>query len=64
VKRKPPALAGAPEPTVATEVRPEAEPERVDFHFPVEIHMEPREQALDLEKIAEHVLERLARRLT
>jgi hypothetical protein len=55
-------LAGAPEPTIPVEVR--SDPERVDFHFPVEIHMESREEPLDLEKLAEHVFDRLARRLT
>ena len=62
MKRKLPELPGAPDPTVAVEVRPE--PERVDFHFPIEIHMEQRGQPVDLEKVAEHVFDRLARRLT
>ena len=55
--------AGVPPRTVATEVRRDGEPERVDFHFPVEIHLEPREPALDLEKVLEHVFDRIARRL-
>jgi hypothetical protein len=51
--------------TVGTEVRSEAEPERVDFHFPVEIYLEQGTgPSVDLETLAEDVLERLARRLT
>ena len=65
MNRKLPGLAGSREPLTAVEVRPEAEPERVDFHFPVEIHLEQREQpAVDLDAVAEHVFKRLARRLT
>jgi hypothetical protein len=64
VKRKQPEATGAPVPTTAVEVRPDAEPERVDFHFPVEIHMEQKEQSVDLDAVAEHVFDRLARRLT
>ena len=57
-------LPRAAEPTIAAEVRREDEPERVDFHFPVEIHMEQTEQPVDLDAVAEHVFDRLARRLT
>jgi hypothetical protein len=35
----------------------------VDFHFPVEIHLEAPHAPVDLDRIAEHVYERLARRL-
>ena len=64
MKRKQPEIAGTPVPTIPVEVRPEAEPERVDFHFPVEIHMEQKAQTVDLDAVAEHVFDRLARRLT
>lgn len=64
MNRKITALPGVPDTVPPVEVRTEAEPERVDFHFPVEIHLEPREQPLDLDAVAEHVLNRLARRLT
>lgn len=36
----------------------------VDFHFPVEIHLEAPPASVDVERIAEHVYERLARRLS
>jgi hypothetical protein len=55
---------GTAEPTIATRVRREAEPERVDFHFPVEIHLEQPEQPVDLDTVAQRVFDRLARRLT
>lgn len=59
---KPPRPPAPPEePPVALEIR--SEPERVDFHFPVEIHMEEPGAPLDLDAIAEHVFTRLARRL-
>ncbi len=51
----------SPEP-VAVEVIGEAGD--VEFHFPVEIHMEGAREPLDLQRIAEHVYERLARRLS
>ena len=35
----------------------------VHFHFPVEIHIEAPQSKLDLDRIAEHVYARLARRL-
>jgi len=62
MKRKLPQLSAPVEPTVSVEVR--SEPERVDFHFPVEIHMEQQKEPVDLDKVAEHVFDRLARRLT
>ena len=49
---------------VAVEVRSPSEPERVDFHFPVVIHMEEPPAPLDLDAVAEHVFTRLARRLS
>jgi|SoiMetStandDraft_2_1073263.scaffolds.fasta_scaffold1303920_1 hypothetical protein len=64
MKRKLPARLGAAEPPIPIEVRSDDEPDRVDFHFPVEIHMERREAPVDLDAIAEHVFDRLARRLT
>ena len=65
MNRKQPESNGSLVPTVAVEVRSEAEPERVDFHFPVEIHMDPREQQpVDLDAVAEHVFDRLARRFS
>jgi len=36
----------------------------VEFHFPVEIHMEAAAEPIDLQRIADHVYERLARRLS
>lgn len=36
----------------------------VDFHFPIEIHLEAGPEPVDLDRIAEHVYERLARRLS
>lgn len=57
-----PRLPAPPGATVAVEIR--GEPERVDFHFPVEIHMDEPAAPLDLDAIAEHVFTRLARRLS
>jgi hypothetical protein len=55
---RPPVL-GEP---VAVTVR--ATPERIDFYFPVEIHMDEPAPPVDLDAIAEHVFARLARRLS
>lgn len=60
---RPPRLPARRDQPVAVEVRSPADPERVDFHFPVEIHIEEPGPPLDLDAVAEHVFARLARRL-
>ena len=48
------------QPTVGVEVRGES---RVDYHFPVEIHLDAQGDQVDIDKIAEQVYERLIRRI-
>lgn len=60
--RRVPRLPGSRDEPVAVAMR-RGDPERVDFHFPVEIHMEEAGPPLDLDAVADHVFTRLARRL-
>jgi hypothetical protein len=48
-----------PQPT-ALEVRRE---DRVEYHFPVEIHLDGPREAIDVDQIAAQVYERLIRRI-
>ena len=61
IRRALPPSAPTPEPVAVEVIGAEGE---VEYHFPVEIHMEESSEPLDLQRIAEHVYDRLARRLS
>ncbi len=61
IRRELPSADPRPEPVAVEVIGEEGE---VEYHFPVEIHMEESPEPLDLQRIAEHVYDRLARRLS